>query len=382
MVKLDATSAGASDQDESSRDGVAVAQDDALAEAIDRLMPEDALDDDHDTFVAKGGERQKSPDEELAEQRPTKKAKARPEVEDEDQDEDELEDEEDGDEDDELEGSVERAEDDENEGEEKGAEDDEAALEHAYEVLLRAKRAPFSVLKRTPKATLIAWAESVESEQAEGASASNGHAQRGRETAEAGDQSTDTAAQPKTPSWDAERARLAKAMGVDEETAEAFKPYHDRQEALEKRLNDMDRASVEREGRRNISNELRRLATPYPELKDNQKKRDKVTEAALTLANGLQSRGKTVDVEKVFDQAARMALGPPKRSDLKHLRRQGFATAPYGNRGGLGVERSEVEFWDKAIAFSEQGKPDLIKRMRLPGKATKPVERFLSRKRQ
>lgn len=378
MSEQSETSAGAVQDERASRDGDQTGED-ALAEAIDRLMPEDALDDDRDTFVAKGGERKKGPDEERETRKPSKKAlheEGENEPDEDDEEEDELE-ELPGDDDDlELAASADK---DEDEDEEEG-QDDEAALEHAYEVLLRAKRAPFSVLKRTPKATLIAWAESVESDQAEGSSGGNGQAQHGRDT-DASSKGTTSPAQGEAPTWEAMRALLAEKLGVDDDAADSLKPFFDRQAALEKRLDAYERSTAEREGRRNISTELRRLTQPYPELKDNSKKRDKVIDAALTLAAGLQKRGTEVNPEKVFDQAARMVLGAPKRSDLKQLRRNGLANVPYGNRGGLGVERSEVEFWDKAVGFAESGKPELIKRMRMPGgKTTKPAERFVQRR--
>lgn len=357
-----------------SRDGANdVAEHDDLAEAIDRLMPEEA-DDDDDMLVAHGGEKKKGPDEE----RRGKRSKAES---GDDEDEPDLEKEEEAElEGDEAsEGDDEQASDEKDEEESEDEEDEEMALHRAYTTLHDAGF-PTSALKKASKAQLIAWAANVEAKKTEGKDSPESDTDRGRDS-EAGKPEGKGAAQPTAAiSWATVRAEIAEKMGVDEEAADALKPIFDRGEATEQRLASIEasmkadrEASAQREGRNTINTEIRRLAGAYPELKGNTKKREAVTDAALTLVSGLRARGKDVDAEAVFNQAAGAVLGPPKRSDLARLRRNGFATAPAGHREGLGAQRTELEFWDKAITYAEQGRPDLIRRLTPPPETKRPA---------
>lgn len=254
-------------------------------------------------------------------------------------------------------------EDDEDEDEEQ---DEESMLEHAYEVLLRAKRAPFSVLKSTPKAKLIAWAKQVEEEQA---NATRGASRPPDAKRDAPDDSKDADSPAEGESddtWQSKRSALAKKLGLDEETVDAFKPLYDDNRTVKAELAALREEMQARDGRETINREMRRLTESYPTLKSNEKKAEKVLDEARTLVAGLKARGKRVDPEAVFNKAAQTVLGKAPRSDLAALRRNGFATMPQGTREGLDTTKSTTEYWDKAVTHAMNGRGDLISRLRPP----------------
>lgn len=295
--------------------------------------------------------------------------------------ESEEEDEEDGQEDlpgedDDLEDSAE-ADTDEDDDAEEEEEDEEAALEHAYEVLLKARRAPFSVLKSTPKAKLIAWAKQVEAESSEAAEGASSDAERGRgapDGAKAGGKEAPTAEPDTAKAWAAMRASIAEKLGVDEESADGLKPLFDRQMALESKLAALEAsreesavAAREREGRATIDRELRRLERKFPGLRSDSKKVEGLVQAAAALIQGKAAATAT----EAFDMAARAKLGKARRSDLAQHRRNGLSSVPERRSGGFsGVDLSEDEYWRRGVDLAYSGRRDLISKL-VPPKARK-----------
>lgn len=314
------------------------------------------------------------PDEDAPRQ--PKGAKARAAVDEDDDEDEEASDEpegDDADEDEDDEGDLAGSDEDE-EGEE-APEDEEAALEHAYEVLLRRKAAPFSVLKRTPKATLIAWADRVEADEAAASASSPApeqeddeapvtKAQAGKSPAKPGDSAT---------RWAEIRSNAAIALGVDEDAIDgAIKPLHDANESLREELAEMraERArdrdeSLVREARVTIDGELKRLEKlGHQGLRADADKVEKLVEHATALI-----RGKVVKTAtEAFTAAAKALLGRPKRADLAQLRRNGFSEPPTRRSDRASTATSEDEWWAENLDHAYAGRRGLIGRSPIPSR--------------
>ncbi len=251
---------------------------------------------------------------------------------------------------------------------EEDEEDEDMALHRAY-TTLHDKGIPSKVLKRTPKAELIAWARSVDEsgKGADGAStAEHDEASKGDAKGAAGE-----AAQPTPRAWADTRKGLADKLGIDEESAEALKPFHDSHEALSAEVKELrslvettTAALREREGQATIDKNVRRLQARYPALKDPAGIEKLVDEAADLLA-GAKSRGKKIDETKLFDKAATLAFGAAKRSDMAQLRRNGVSTPPR-TAGGFSAPNDEGDYWSKAMSYVEAGRPELASRLKFP----------------
>lgn len=310
--------------------------------------------------------------------RQPKGAKARAKVEDDDDEvepsEEEGDAEPDEDDDDETgEDLNDSAADEDEEDEPEG--DEEAALEHAYEVLLKRKAAPFSVLKRTPKATLIAWANRVEAEEAEVSASSPAPK---RDDGEAPDTKAQGGKSPAKPGdaetrWAAIRSNAATALGVDEEAVDgAFKPLHDANESLREevaamraeRARDRDE-SLAREARVTIDGELKRLEKlGHQGLRADADKVEKLIEHATALI-----RGKVVKTAaEAFTAAAKALLPRPKRADLAQHRRNGFSEPPTRRSDRASTATTEDEWFAENLDHAYAGRRHLIGRTPMPSR--------------
>jgi len=309
------------------------------------------------------------------------RAKAKPEPKEEaDEDEPEVE-EEGGDE--ELAASADDDEDDEQEaGDDDGAaeeddadEDSEDLAIHRAWTLLHESGVPAKVIKNTPKAELIAWAERVES-RAEQARADAADAKSQEQTTSKGAKaSDDSAASQKPQDWAALRQAISEKLGVDVESADSLKPLFDAHEATRAEVKEMrarfesaESAAREREGRALIDTHTRRLSETYPKLRESSKARERLVAEAKVQIAGMRAGGaKDIDATKVFDKAALLAFGPPKRSDLSKLRRNGAATHPGQKGGGLRAPaQTEDEYYARALDHVDAGRPDLARNLRPP----------------
>ncbi len=305
-------------------------------------------DDDEDIHVAAAGPDKKTDDDEAEEG-----------------DEEEIE--ELPGEDDELEDSA-KAESDED----GAAEDDEEKadeLDDAYATLLglpKAHRPLLSDLKNMPRAKLIAWAKRVE--EATEAKDATPPAGRGRDatgSAKGAASSESDAATARA----AYRARIAEKLGLDEDAAEVLMEPYDTMETLRAEQQADKAAAREREGRATIDAEVRRLSATHPELKTDKA----LAEKLVAKATALVKTGEYQDARDVFNDAAKLVLGPKKRTDLPELRRRGSSPSPERN-GGLSTPLDETSYYHKAIEHSLNGRPELISRMRVktPPQKQKP----------
>jgi hypothetical protein len=259
------------------------------------------------------------------------------------------------DEDDDLEASA-----DEDEGEDEEAdedEDDDMALHRAY-TRLHEYGIPAKVLKRTPKDELIAWANRVVDAKA-GAKDEPSKTEKKRETP---DGAKEADAEPVASTWATIRSGLAEKLGIDEDSADALKPLHDTNEALqarlaalEQRLAQSDTANARREGQATIDKELRRLGTQFPDLRRNSEKQEAIVEEASTIIAGLKARKAEINVRAVFDKAARIVVGG-KRADLSEKRRNGASSPPELNGLGRSAPLDEESFWNRATDLAVAGK--------------------------
>lgn len=334
---------------------------DAISNAIDKLLPADDENDEADLHVAAGKTR-------------AEKESAPADDEEEGEDADELEQlpGEDDDIEDEADDGAKASDDEESEEEPDEEDDEDMALHRAYTVLHDAN-VPASVLKNTPKKKLIAWAAEVV-ERAKGAADGASKSQQGSDTSTDAKGAGEPAQAQTAAAWAARRSVIAEKLGIDEEAADAFKPMHDENEAmraevkaLRSELEQTNAATRERAGQETINAEMKRLQEHgYAQLGRSEKAREKLKDEAITIVEGLKARGLPIDPANVFDRAARAAFGAPKREDLAQLRRNGTST-PSRLGGGLGgAAPSEDAYWTKAIDLAEQGKPELIKRLRPP----------------
>lgn len=250
-------------------------------------------------------------------------------------------------------------------------EDEEAALDRAHEILKGI--APYSVLKRTPKAALIAWANRVEAERAAASSSSES-------AEEASDEAPDTKAKAgKSPAksgdaatrWAELRSNGATSLGVDEESFEgAVKPLFDMMESLREENAAMraDQARVRdetliRDAQVTIDGQLKRLEKlGHQGLRGDAGKVEKLIEHATALI-----RGKVVKTaEEAFTAAAKALLPRPRRTDLAQHRRNGFSEAPLRRSDRASSATSEDEWWAENMDHAYAGRRNLIGRSPIP----------------
>lgn len=266
------------------------------------------------------------------------------------------------------------------EGEEpEDAEDDEDMALHRAYTTLHDSGVPAKVLKRTPRAELIAWAGSVGSEKAGERDESASAGDKTASEVAAGAKEGGTPAQEKAADWAAMRKSLAEGLGIDEESADALKPLHDTIESLRAEVRELrastDGATAEaraREGRATIDLHVQRLSSSgYSQLARDPKAREKlVAEASVLLKGGMK------DATRIFDKAAMLAFGAPKRGDLAQKRRNGVSHPPTirGEHAGMEVG-DENDYFARALDFIDAGRKDLAASLKLP----KPKKKAKSR---
>lgn len=304
-------------------------------------------------------------DEPAPKQKLSKGAQALLDSDDEEADE---EDEPDLDDEEETEASRDEAEEDE---ETEDDEDEDMALHRAYTTLHDKLKVPASVLKSMPKAKLIAWAERVGAETAE-AHESPSKTEQGRETPVVAKEDGKAAS-----AWADHRRGIAEKLGIDEESADAFKGLFDTNAALQARLDAIERRDVQRDGQATIDREMRRLVGQYGRaLKGESEMKEAILDKASTIVAGLKARGEKVNVREAFDEAARIKLGDPKRADLAQKRRNGVSTPPERVGTGRTAPLDEDDYWSRGVdlALANKGK-DAIAALR-PPRDLKPTRRL------
>lgn len=257
-------------------------------------------------------------------------------------------------------------------GEEEDDEDDideDMALHRAY-TTLHDQGIPARVLKRTPRHELISWAQSVEagtSAKAASSSADGDPDSTGDVTKAASDSSPGA-----SKSWADIRKGIADSMGLDESAVEALRPLYDENATLraemaeaKSRTDEALAQAREREGRATIDSQVRRLRKNYPELRDDEGVQ-KLVEEASTIVAGLRARGKDADAKTIFDKAALLTWGAPKRGDLAQLRRNGASPPPDAFGASRGSPLGDDEYWERAVGHAVNGRSDLIKRLKPP----------------
>jgi len=347
---------------------------DAPAPTLDALL-DDAIGEVLDDLPGGG-------DDEDEEDRPAARSKR---AQDDDEGEDDPDADEDGDEDEEPRGR--RQEGDEDEDDEDGAaegddedeadddDEDDNELADAWDAL-RASGVPLRVLKNTPRDTLIAWGQRV-SERAGAAGDSGDDSSEATDSADPSAKkagSATDAARRTEPDWSETGRRIADQLGVEPEAAEmAFKPFFDAHQGLLAEVQEL-RSQVEsaasearaQAGRAAVSEQMMRLRRRYPELKRHAEARQRVTEEATILVQGMQQAKRTIDLDDVFDKAAMLALGRPKRTDTSRLRRGGLSTPP-SRRGGFEAEPTGIDdYFAKALDYVDRGQPHLARRLKPP----------------
>lgn len=246
--------------------------------------------------------------------------------------------------------------------------DEDDALFDAM-MALRAQGVPASVIKSTPKAKLLAWGAAV---------AAKGKAPggAGSDSAETDDDGIGTA---KTAGGDdpaqgahADLSRFTKPfaeeLGVEEEAAsKALKPILDHMASLEKRLEGSEGASLAARGQAQIDMQLRRLEGKYPGLTKDATRLEAVMDEARTLAAGMKASGKEIDARALFDKAALLVNGRPKRSDMKQLRRNGSSTPPTTRPDRLtDGPVDETDYFARVLDEVDAGRLSRAKRIKPP----------------
>ena len=254
-------------------------------------------------------------------------------------------------------------------------EDEDMALHRAWTFLHDELNVPASVLKTTPKEKLIAWgaearARAKAETEAEADDGSSGETKSGATKDTKGGP-----AQAPTSDWSAVSKSIANELGVDDAAADrAFRPVFEaldgKVQALEARLEAAETAARTREGQATIDMQVRRLSAHYPQLKGDQAARGKLVQKAVTLFKTGEYEGR--GPRAVFDDAAQLVLGKPKRSDLAQLRRNGVSHVEQ-SRGQSSLETSsENDYFAKATDYALAGRADLIKRLKPPPNLRKP----------
>jgi len=249
--------------------------------------------------------------------------------------------------------SAEAEEPDEPEDEGAAREREEIALHRAY-TTLHEQGVPFSVLKKTAKATLIAWAERVDAAgKPKGDPASGEDAEPAR-GAKGERQEAPSKKALLGLDWRATSKAMADELGVDEQSAErAFRPaFESLEKAVAERLEALETAQLEQAGRAAISANVQRLEAKYGKaLAGNPEKRERLIARAERLAKA----GGYESAEQVFDEAAILELGEV-RPDYSQKRRNGVSTPP-SRLGGFGEPASdEDEDFQRRMDLVEAGR--------------------------
>lgn len=212
------------------------------------------------------------------------------------------------------------------------AQDDEA-----YEKALLALRysgVPSAVTKNLSRDELIAWGNQAADRRAKTEAALEERATRIRELEEGQKAPAAAPAKAAAPDWTPHLKALADTLGLDSEAAtKAFGPVLDAvastvRAEFEGRLSPIERATQDAnaaEGRRQISEQVRRLAVDHPKLKTDQDLVQKLNAKALALWKSGEYR----DAESVYDDASKLVLGAPT-ANLAAKRRNGSAAPPEG----------------------------------------------------
>jgi len=261
------------------------------------------------------------------------------------------------------EGELEEKDEEDEDGDDEADAEDE--LDSAYATLLalpKAHRPLLSDLKNMPRAKLIAWAGRVDAANAEAKEASS-KTEQGRETPNDAKETGKPAS-----TWAAVRAGLAEKLGIDEDAADALKPLHDANEALQARLAALEARTVQRDGQVTIDKEMRRLTAQYgPILRRDSEKQEAILEHASTIAAGLKARGVAVNARKVFDQAARAVMNGGPKADLATKRRNGASTPPETIGNSKAAPLDEESYWTRGVDLALAGKgKDAIARLKPP----------------
>lgn len=253
------------------------------------------------------------------------------------------------------------------EGETEGDEDESEIALHRAMTTLHDEGVPASVLKRTPKEKLIAWAATVEAKRTAASGAETSDADSKRESSNGAKTGTEEPAQAALPDWATVRKGIAKSLGVDEDSVEGLKYLHDGltaslAEAKEARTAlEAERSEARaREGREVIDRNVRRLMKVYPQLKRDPAAKDLLMEQAVMLR-----RGGLAKERELFDKAGLLAFGKPKRSDMAQLRRNGTSTPPTMGKGRM-QPLTEDEYYERALDFVDAGRKDLIATLKPP----------------
>ena len=261
--------------------------------------------------------------------------------------------------------------------EEEGDEEDEL-----FDAMLTLKNSgvPTRVIKSTRQDLLIPWARSVAERGAQGAEASESKPADGPAGAGGkGGRGDQEPAQAIAFDTKAHSAAFADLFGVEEdEVSKANAPLYATLDQLRKQNEQLSgqvrealsSLSAER-GQAAIDSNMGRLSRVYPQLKRDSKAREELLDEVTTLAQGLQARGKDVNLKEVFDRAARSALGKAKRSDLSQLRRNGHSTPPTRRAGSFlddtSDQGSEAAYWDRVANAAVSGRgSDYIGRIKAP----------------
>lgn len=256
---------------------------------------------------------------------------------------------------------------DDDKDEEESEEDDEDVALHRSYTILHEQGVPTSVLKRTPKEQLIAWASRVEASTATKNGAKTPEPDSERDSSD-GAKTESEPAQAAIPDWATARKGIAEKLGIDEESADAFKYLHDaqvarqaREDSLMAELKAMRESAMARDGRETIDRNVRRLKERYPQLKRDPDAKTKLLNEAVLLR-----RGGVNGEKELFDKAALLAFGQPKRSDLAAMKRNGLSHGPTGTKGIKTQAVSEDDYWVKTLDHIDAGRPELARAVAPP----------------
>lgn len=316
----------------------------ALDEAIDKALGPDEDEEPAEKSAKKGAKAEVDEDDDGA-------------APDEDEELEELP----GDDDDLEDAADDGAKASDEEEEEADEDDDDMALHRAY-TRLHEKGIPAKVLKRTPKDELIAWADRVGDEKAKSDEPASKTAQ-GRETSDGAKETGKPAS-----AWAVMRSVLAEKLGIDEDAADAMKPLHDANEALQARLDALEARTVQRDGQVTIDKEMRRLGAQYGStLRRDSEKQESILDKASTIVAGLKARGAEINVRKAFDEAARAVMNGAPKPDLSAKKRNGVSAPPERVGNSRTAPLDEESYWSRGVDLAMSGKGvDAIKRLRPP----------------
>lgn len=357
-------------QEQSSQERIDSALDKAIDEFADKMGWEDAGKSTPEESAAKVAKALEAPDEEEEEGEPEG---------DEDEDADEA-----------AEPEASGEEEEEADGEQKGAEaeketeeEDGTDLERALSAL-RLAGVPSDVIENTGRAKLIAWGLKVAERESKRAADFEAKL-KAREPAPEVETTKSAPAQAAALDLAPAMQTIADELGVEPESAtKAFTPIV---EAIlkqvrgehEERLSKIEQgvaSSQAAAGRQIISSNVERLAAVYPTLRSDSKLQHKLIEKAHALSRATGPNGEKLygSADEVFDDAAKITLGAPKRGDLAQKRRNGVSTPP-GIRGSSTAPKTWEEAMDRKLELIEAGRTDLAKRVPLPPMIPKQKKR-------